>query len=139
MTGRQPATRRGARRDPGWRPDTAHVVAHVDRRERVNFVAVDSGRRLLRTRPLSGVTQLAWAPNGRRLHAVIGGQLYAFDPRRRVTSSWSADWAPGAAYRVEQIAVARSRLAVVRAALRPPRGEPLRRLPDSVQWCCAGA
>ena len=68
---------------PVWRPDAAHVLAYVDRAQRINIVAVDSGQRLWRTRQLPGVTQLAWAPDGRRLLAVARGDLLWLDPRKR--------------------------------------------------------
>ncbi len=68
---------------PAWRPDAAHVLANVDARERVNVVAVDSGRQLWRSPPLEGVTRLVWSPDGRHLLAVVGGRLFQLDPRRR--------------------------------------------------------
>ena len=103
---------------PAWRPDAAHVLAYVDRRERVNLVAVDSGRRLWRTPRLRGVRQLAWAPGGRRLLAAGGDQIYRLDPRRRRTSYTADDWVPGAADQIEHLAVAprTGRVALVRAA-----------------------
>jgi hypothetical protein len=54
---------------PAWRPDTAHVLAFVDRAGRIRVVAVDSGRELWRSRPRSHVFELAWSPDGRRLVA----------------------------------------------------------------------
>ena len=103
---------------PAWRPDDAHVLAYVDRRERINVVAVDSGRRLWRTQPLTGVTQLAWAPGDRKLLAAAGDQVTRFDSRHRATGATIVDWVPGAAYSVEHIAVAAGsgRIALVRAA-----------------------
>lgn len=103
---------------PAWRPDDAHVLAYVDARERVNVVAVDSGERLWRTPRLRGVRQLAWAPSGRRLLAAGGDQIHRLDPRRRTVSFTAIDWVPGAAYRIEHLAVAprTGRVAVVRAA-----------------------
>ena len=103
---------------PAWRPDDAHVLAYVDRRERVNLVAVDSGTRLWRTPRLRDVEQLAWAPGGHRLLAVGGDQIYRLDPRRRTTSYTAIDWVPGAADQIEYMAVAprTGRIALVRAA-----------------------
>ena len=68
---------------PAWRPDDAHVLAYVDQRERVNVVAVDSGRRLWRTRRLAGLTGLTWAPDGDRLAAVAQGRLRVLDVKDR--------------------------------------------------------
>ena len=103
---------------PAWRPDDAHVLAYVDRRERVNVVAVDSGRRLWRTQPVSGVTQLAWAPGGRRLLAAAGDHVTRFDRRHRTTGDTIVDWVPDAAPAIEHMAVAPGggRIALVRAA-----------------------
>ena len=103
---------------PAWRPDDAHVLAYVDRRERINVVAVDSGRRLWRTQRLTGVKQLAWAPGGRKLLAAAGDRVTRFDARHRATGATIVDWVPGAAYAVEHMAVAprSGRIAVVRAA-----------------------
>jgi hypothetical protein len=50
-----------------WRPDDDHVLAYVDRRGWVRVVSVDSGRELWRARVPAGPTELAWAPDGRRL------------------------------------------------------------------------
>ena len=52
---------------PAWRPDAAHVLAYADARGRVTVAAVDAGRQLWRTPPLTGVRALAWAADGRRL------------------------------------------------------------------------
>lgn len=89
---------------PAWRPDAAHVLAYVDRRERVNVVAADSGRRLWRTPPLAGVTRLAWAPDGRRLVAVVGGRLYQLDPQRRSFTTASKTATALASTGVEHVA-----------------------------------
>lgn len=103
---------------PAWQPGAPHVLAYIDRRERMNLVAVDSGRRLWRSPRLRGVSQLAWTPGGRRLLAAGGDQIHRLDPRRRVTTSVIADWVPGAATRIEHLAVAprTGRVALVRAA-----------------------
>jgi hypothetical protein len=68
---------------PAWRPDAHHELAYVDRRQRINVVAVDGRRRLWRTPPVPGVTRLVWAPEGDRLAAVARGRLLLFDVRRR--------------------------------------------------------
>jgi dipeptidyl aminopeptidase/acylaminoacyl peptidase len=53
---------------PAWRPDGAHVLAYVDRRNHVRVVDVDSRRELWRSRQVEGgVSELAWSPDGRRL------------------------------------------------------------------------
>lgn len=53
---------------PAWRPDGAHVLAYVDRRNHVRVVDVDSRRELWRSRPVEGgASELAWSPDGRRL------------------------------------------------------------------------
>jgi hypothetical protein len=51
---------------PAWRPDAAHVLAYADLRDRVRVVAVDARRELWRAN-VSGVIELAWSPDGRRL------------------------------------------------------------------------
>jgi hypothetical protein len=59
---------------PAWRPDTAHVVAYADRRDRVHVVPVDGGRELWRS-SVPGVFELAWSPDGRRLVAATPRRL----------------------------------------------------------------
>ena len=80
------------------------MLAYVDRRDRVRVVGVDTGSERWRTRPLRGVTELAWSPDGSRLLVatagawlVLGrdGQLRA---RRPLPDGFVADdlaWAPG--------------------------------------------
>jgi hypothetical protein len=101
---------------PAWRPDAAHVLAYVDRRERVRLVAVDSGRRLWRTRPFPGITRLVWSPDGSELLALADGEIVRFDPRRQTHRTSIPQHRPGAAWRVEDIAVGPRRLALVRAS-----------------------
>jgi hypothetical protein len=64
---------------PAWRPDAAHVLAYVDRRGRVDVVAVDARRRLWRSAPLAGAVELAWSPDGRRLAVVARRRVLLFD------------------------------------------------------------
>ena len=52
---------------PAWRSDGAHVLAYVDRRERVRVVAVDSREQLWRSAPVRSAIELAWSPDGDRL------------------------------------------------------------------------
>jgi dipeptidyl aminopeptidase/acylaminoacyl peptidase len=52
---------------PAWRPDGAHVLAYVDRRDHVRVAEVDSRRQLWRSAQVGGATELAWSPDGRRL------------------------------------------------------------------------
>jgi dipeptidyl aminopeptidase/acylaminoacyl peptidase len=89
---------------PSWRPDDAHVLAYVDRRDRVRVVAVDTGRELWRTRPLrDGVTELAWAPDGSRLLVATAGPWLVLGrdgtllSRRSLPAGFVADdfaWSP---------------------------------------------
>ncbi len=88
---------------PAWRPDTAHVLAYVDRARRIRVVAVDSGRELWRSRPRSRVFELAWSPDGRRLVAASPRRLLLFGRGgrqlavRRVAGTRLADdiaWSP---------------------------------------------
>jgi hypothetical protein len=60
---------------PEWRPDAAHALAYVDGRDRVNLVAVYSGRRLWRSTPLAQPTALAWSSDGERLLVVTRRRL----------------------------------------------------------------
>jgi sugar lactone lactonase YvrE len=95
---------------PAWRPRAAHVLAYVDRRERVNVAAVDTRRRLWRTRPVEGVSRLAWSADGRRLLVVADGRLVVVSGGRLrpLPGSESVEhvaWAP----RGSELAVVRSR------------------------------
>jgi dipeptidyl aminopeptidase/acylaminoacyl peptidase len=97
---------------PAWRPDDRHVLAYVDGGNRVRVVAVDSGRLLWRTRPVPGIRELAWSPDGDRMlvatrrqllvHARTGGLV----ARRELPPGLVADdiaWSP----RGDRIAVVR--------------------------------
>jgi WD40-like Beta Propeller Repeat len=67
-----------ARVAPAWRPDNLHVLAYVDRRDRVRAVAVDSRRELWRSQPVPGVRELAWSADGHRLVVAAGRRLRLF-------------------------------------------------------------
>jgi hypothetical protein len=58
---------------PAWRPDGAHVLAYVDRRDHVRVVAVDSRDQLWRSAQMGGALELAWAPDGDRLLVATAG------------------------------------------------------------------
>lgn len=121
-----------ARRDvaPAWRPDNTHVLAYVDKSDRMNVVAVDSRQRLWRSPRLPGPTQLTWSPSGRRLLAVTRRRLILFDDsgRRLVSRAIpagsvveDAEWAPGG----PKVAVVRHSAAMGRSEvvlLNPARG-----------------
>lgn len=87
---------------PAWRPDNTHVLAYLDRSDRVNAVAVDSRQRLWRSSRVPGSTRLAWSPSGRRLLVTTRRRLVLFDGlgRRLVSRAISggvvedAEWAP---------------------------------------------
>ena len=79
---------------PAWRPDDAHVLAFVDRRARVEVVAVDTRQRLWRSAPLREPAALAWSHDGKRLLAVARDRLLLFDGAGRLLRSRAA---PGAA------------------------------------------
>jgi hypothetical protein len=74
---------------PAWRPRADHVLAYVDRQGRVRVVAVDSGRQLWRSRPLAGIRQLAWSPDGRRL-AIATARAQG----RRTVAAEHVAWSP---------------------------------------------
>jgi dipeptidyl aminopeptidase/acylaminoacyl peptidase len=87
---------------PAWRPDGAHVLAYVDRRNHVRVVDVDSRRELWRSRQVEGgVSELAWSPDGRRLLVaapdgwrLLGADGLVLAARPRVAVGDVA-WAPG--------------------------------------------
>jgi hypothetical protein len=85
---------------PAWRPDGAHVLAYVDRRDHVRVVDVDSGRRLWRSAQVGGPIDLAWSPDGRRLLAATasGWRVFGADglvlARRSESGVSDVAWAP---------------------------------------------
>lgn len=87
---------------PAWRPDGAHVLAYVDRRQHVRVVDVDSREQLWRSaRVAGGVVELAWSPDGRRLlvAASDGWRLLGADglvlASRPGVSVGDVAWSPG--------------------------------------------
>jgi WD40-like Beta Propeller Repeat len=89
---------------PAWRPDGAHVLAYVDRRDHVRVAAVDSRRQVWRSAQVGGATELAWSPDGRRLlvAAPRGWQVLGADglvlARGSASRAYAIDdvaWAPG--------------------------------------------
>ena len=85
---------------PAWRPDGAHVLAYVDRRDHVRVVDVDSGRQLWRSAQLGGPIELAWSPDGRRLLVATAGGWQLFGAaglvlaRRSEPGLADVAWAP---------------------------------------------
>ena len=85
---------------PAWRPDGAHVLAYVDRRDHVRVVDVDSGRQLWRSAQVGGPIELAWSPDSRRLVVATTGGWRLFSASGLVLARRSefglADvaWAP---------------------------------------------
>jgi hypothetical protein len=116
---------------PAWRADRAHVVAFVDRRDRVDVVAADTGARLWRTGPLRGVVALAWSPDSRRLAVVgrdrllllgAGGTVIASRPAVAGTRLLAAAWSPAGTRLATIRATAQgSEVALLDARLRPDR------------------
>jgi WD40 repeat protein len=86
---------------PAWRPDGAHVLAYVDRRDHVRVVDVDSGRQLWRSAQVRGPIELAWSPDGRRLLVATasGWRVFGADGlllgRRSEFGVSDVAWAPG--------------------------------------------
>jgi hypothetical protein len=65
---------------PAWQPGTsAHVLAYVDLRGRLTVVNADGGAVSLRSRPYTGVRDIAWSPNGRTVALASSGQVAVFD------------------------------------------------------------
>jgi dipeptidyl aminopeptidase/acylaminoacyl peptidase len=68
---------------PSWRPGSGHVLAYVDRADRIVAVDADSRRILWRTPTETQPTQLLWTAGGRRLVAVTARDVRVFDSRGR--------------------------------------------------------
>jgi hypothetical protein len=85
---------------PAWRPDGAHVLAYVDRRDHVRVVDVDSRRLLWRSSQVDGPIELAWSPDGRRLLVATDGGWQLFGAaglvlaRRSELGVSDVAWAP---------------------------------------------
>lgn len=79
---------------PAWRPRADYVLAYVDRHDRVRVVAVDTGKRLWRSRPLAGVRQLAWSPDGGRLAIVTRTAVIVHGGVRRAVVADQVAWSP---------------------------------------------
>jgi hypothetical protein len=99
---------------PAWRPRAEHVVAYVDRRDRVTVAAADTGRRLWRAATAAGPgAQLLWSAAGERLLVLSARRLQLYDAggrlleARDVPAGFDAEhavWAP----RGRQVAVVRT-------------------------------
>jgi len=147
---RQAAARPGVA--PAWRPDNTHVLAFADAAERVNVVAVDTGRRLWRSARVRGLTGVSWSPDGRLLLARTARRLLLFDdagrllfsrPMPAATVLQHAEWAPrGTEVAVVRRAPGAGRSEVVLLdAARELRGRVLFTGPgrfDSLAWSPAG-
>jgi hypothetical protein len=109
---------------PAWRPDGAHVLAYVDRRDHVRVVDVDSGLQLWRSAQVDGPIELAWSPDGRRLLAATAGGWRLFGAaglvlaRRSEFGLTDVVWAP----RGRRIAVVVSSSAGSSVLLTDPAG-----------------
>ena len=109
---------------PAWRPDGAHVLAYVDRRDHVRVVDVDSRRQLWRSAQVDGPIELAWSPDGRRLLAAIPGGWQLFGAaglvlaRRSEFGLADVTWAP----RGRRIALVQSSSAGSSVLLLDPAG-----------------
>jgi WD40 repeat protein len=85
---------------PAWRPDGAHVLAYVDRRDHVRVVDVDSRRLLWRSAQVDGPIELAWSPDGGRLLVAKAGGWQLFGAaglvlaRRSEFGVTDVAWAP---------------------------------------------
>lgn len=98
---------------PAWRPGATHVLAYVDRRDRVNVVATDSGDRAWRGGAVAREAQLLWSAAGDRLLVLTPRRLALFDGRGRLVAARGiragliaehAVWSP----RGRQVAVVRT-------------------------------
>jgi hypothetical protein len=72
-----------ARVAPAWRPGSPHELTYVGAAGAVVTVAADSGRVLWRSRPLPGIRELEWSPDGRRLLVRARRGLVVLDARGR--------------------------------------------------------
>jgi hypothetical protein len=116
---------------PAWRPDGAHVLAYVDRRDHVRVVEVDSRRQLWRSGQVGGATELAWSPDGRRLlvasangWSVLGADGLVLARGGRGPAIDDVAWAPGG----DRIAVVRRNGPTGEVALADPAGRARERL-----------
>jgi hypothetical protein len=118
---------------PAWRPDGAHVLAYVDRRDHVRVVAVDTRRQVWRSASVGGATELAWSPDGDRLLVassggwrVLGadGLVLARGTAPRAFAIDDVAWAP----RGDRIAIVRHDGATGEVLLADPAGRGGQRL-----------
>jgi Tol biopolymer transport system component len=114
-----------ARRDvaAAWRPDTTHVLAYVDARDRITVVAADSRQRIWRSRPVADPVKLSWSPDGRRLLAVTRRALVVFDRAGR--RMYSRPLPAGAVLQDAEWSPAGSEVAIVRRFAAAGRSEVL--------------
>jgi hypothetical protein len=98
---------------PAWRPAATHVLAYVDRRDRVDVVDADSGQRAWRSAAVARPAQLLWSAGGDRLLVLTPRGLALYDGGGRLVAARDAPagfvaehaaWAP----RGEQVAVVRT-------------------------------
>ncbi len=89
---------------PAWRPRAEHVLAYVDRRDRLTVAAADSGARLWReSAAVARGAQLLWSASGDRLLVLEPRRVKLYDARgrfvaaRNVPAGFEAEhavWAP---------------------------------------------
>jgi hypothetical protein len=69
---------------PAWLPHSDRALTYVTSRGSVETVAVDTGKTLWRASVAAMPSALAWAPNGRRLVALLPRSVAVLDRRGRV-------------------------------------------------------
>jgi hypothetical protein len=111
-TGDRPLAAARAGVAPEWRPDSTRTLAYVDAHERVNLVAIESGRRLWRSAPLEQPTTLAWSSRGDRLLVVTRRRLVVLGARGRRLASRAL--APGVVVTGAQWRPRGAQIAIVR-------------------------
>jgi hypothetical protein len=72
---------------PAWRPGAAHVLAYVDRHDRVNVASADSGARSWRSAALARPAQLLWSAAGDRLLVLTPRRLRLYDAGGRLVAA----------------------------------------------------
>lgn len=84
---------------PAWQPGAAHVLAYARRDGTIVVARADSRAMLWKKRWPAAPTQLAWAPDGRRLLALGPRRVRVYDASGRVVAADSPAHAVAAAFR----------------------------------------